>query len=152
MGDRPRFVAAPVASEEVGTTMYPKIFRSVAATASVTVVAVSALALAGPAASSQSPNSRHRARVAASGACHITQRHSIGGMPSTTIRFVNHRSAPVGVYWLNFQGFLVYYETLLPKASFNQVTFRANAWVMLNTSFNCVGYVVTSGAHQYVIK
>lgn len=133
-------------------TMHPRVFRSMAATASVTVVAVSALALAGPAASSQSPQSRHRARAATSGACHITQRHSIGGMPATTIRFVNRRGGPVGVYWLNFQGFLVYYETLLPKASFNQVTFRSNAWVMLNASFNCVGYVVTSGAHQYVIR
>ena len=132
--------------------MRPRIFRSVAATASVTVVAVSVLALAGPASSSRSPLSRHRARAATGGACHITQRHSIGGMTATTIRFVNHRSGPVGVYWLNFQGFLVYYETLLPRASFNQVTFRSNAWVMLNTSFNCVGYVATSGAHQYVIK
>jgi hypothetical protein len=73
-------------------------------------------------------------------------------MPPTTIRFVNHHSSAVGVYWLNFQGFLVYYETLAPKASFKQTTFRSNAWVMLNSSFNCVGYVVTSGAPQYVIK
>jgi hypothetical protein len=133
-------------------TLHRKVFRSAAAAACVTVVAVSVLASAGAAASPQSPQSQHRARAAKSGACHITQRQSSGGMPATTIRFVNHHSGPVGVYWLNFQGFLVYYETLAPKASFNQSTFRSNAWVMLNTSFNCVGYVVTSGAHQYVIK
>ena len=68
------------------------------------------------------------------------------------MRFVNHDRGPVGVYWLNFQGFLVYYETLARNASFTQSTFRSNAWVMLNGSFNCVGYFVTSSAPQYVIR
>jgi hypothetical protein len=130
----------------------PRFVRSAVTTAAVTVVAVAVLALAGPAASSQSPASQPEGHAAKGGGCQITQRKSIGGMPAVTIRFVNHDSGPVGVYWLNFQGFLVYYETLAPKASFKQSTFRSNAWVMLNGSFNCVGYVVTSSAPQYVIK
>ena len=151
-GDRPWLLAGAHREREVGMTMHSKVFRSAATTAAATFVAVSILALAGPATSSQATTNRVQASAAKGSACHITQRQSIGGMPATTIRFVNSRSSAVGVYWLNFQGFLVYYETLAPKASFKQSTFRSNAWVMLNSSFNCVGYVVTSGAPQYVIK
>jgi len=139
-------------------TLHPRLLRNAAATAAVTLVAVAALALAGPAVSSQSAASHssrdhsQQAYAAKSGACHITQRHSIASPTKTTIRFVNHDSGPVGVYWLNYQGFLVFYETIARNASFNQVTYRSNAWVMLSSSFNCVGYVVTSGAPKYVIK
>ena len=133
-------------------TLQSKFWRGSAATATTTAVAISVLALAGPAASSQAQPSRLSAHAAKSGACKITQRQSVGGMPATTIRFVNHSSGTVGVYWLNFQGFLVYYESIAPNASHTQVTFRSNAWVMLNSSFSCVGYVVTSGAPTYVIK
>jgi VHL beta domain len=133
-------------------TMHLKFLRSAAKTAVAAVVATSILALAGSAASSQATPRQPQALAAKTGACHITKRQSTGGMPPTTIRFVNHASGTVGVYWLNFQGFLVYYEKLAPKASFKQSTFRSNAWVMLNSSFSCVGYVVTSGAPQYVIK
>ena len=133
-------------------TVHSKFWRGAVATAATTAAAMSILALAGPAASSQSQLRQPSAHAAKSGSCRITQRQSVGGMPATTIRFVNHSSGAVGVYWLNFQGFLVYYETIAPKASFSQSTFRSNAWVMLNRSFSCIGYVVTSGAPTYVIK
>lgn len=133
-------------------TLHSKFWRGTAATAAAATAAISILVLAGPAASSQAQLRPAAAHAAKSGACHITQRQSVGNMPATTIRFVNHSKGAVGVYWLNFQGFLVYYETIAPNASHTQVTFRSNAWVMLNSSFNCVGYVVTSGAPTYVIK
>ena len=133
-------------------TMHPKVWPGAAATAAATAVAILTLALAGPAASSQSMPPTPLAHASSGGTCRITQRQSTGNTPPVKIRFVNHYGAAVGVYWLNFQGFLVYYETLLPKASFSQSTFRSNAWVMLNSTFNCVGYVVTSGAPTYVIK
>jgi hypothetical protein len=133
-------------------TMQPKFFRTAATTVAVTVIAISALALAGPAATLQPATSQPQARAAISGPCQITQRQSTAGRPPTTIRFVNHHGSAVAVYWLNFQGFLVYYETLAPNASFKQSTFRSNAWVMLNSSFDCVGYVVTAGAPQYVVR
>ena len=133
-------------------TLHSKFWRGTAVTAAATAAAVSILALAGPAASSPAQPRLPAAHAAKGGACHITQRQSVGGMPATTIRFVNHSSGTVGVYWLNFQGFLVYYESIAPNASHTQLTFRANAWVMLNSSFSCVGYVVTSGAPTYVIK
>ena len=133
-------------------SVHSKFRRGAVAAAAATAVAVSILALAGPAASSQSRLRRPSAHAAQSAPCRITQRQSVGNTPPTKIRFVNHSSGAVGVYWLNFQGFLVYYETIVPNGSFSQSTFRSNAGVMLNRSFNCVGYVVTSGAPTYVIK
>jgi hypothetical protein len=145
---------APIASREVEMTMHPKFLRSTAA--AVAVIGTSTLALAVSAQSASSHSSRSHAQpqaaAAKGGACHITQTHSIGNQPATTIRFVNHHNGPIGVYWLNFQGYLAYYETLARNASVSQKTFRSNAWVMLSSSFNCVGYVVTSGAPQYVIR
>ncbi len=89
---------------------------------------------------------------AASGACHVTLTHSVGGGAPTKVRWVNDRGSPVGVYWLNYTGFLVYYETIAAHASFTQSTFRSQAWVMLNGAFSCVGYFVTSGPPSYVIR
>jgi hypothetical protein len=144
----------PIASREIEMTVHPKFLRNTATV--VAVVGVSTLALAVSAQSASSHSSRSHAQpqagTAKGGACRITQTHSIGNTPATTIRFVNHHNGAVGVYWLNFQGFLVYYETLARNASVSQTTFRSNAWVMLSSSFNCVGYVVTSGAPQYVIR
>ena len=140
-------------------TMHPKFLVSAATTAVVTAAAVSILTLAGPAMSSQSApgaSSTHEPQpqsLAAKGAaCRITQSRSIPSAQLTNIRFINHHKGTVGVYWLNYQGNLVFYKTLTRNAQFVQASFRSNAWVVLNVSFNCVGYVVASGVHQYVIK
>ncbi len=92
------------------------------------------------------------AHAAKAGACHITLAHSVGGGATTKVRWVNNRTSPIGVYWLNYTGYLVYYESIAPHASFTQTTFRSQAWVMLNGSFNCVGFFNTSNGTQYVIK
>jgi hypothetical protein len=97
-----------------------------------------------------------RAKPAASPAkaatCHITLTHSVGGGAATKVRWVNDGSVPVGVYWLNYTGFLVYYESIAPHASFTQTTFRSQAWVMLNGAFDCVGFFDTSNGTRYVIR
>ena len=90
--------------------------------------------------------------VAKAAACHITLKHSVGGGAATKVRWVNDAPTTVGVYWLNYTGFLVYYESIAPHASFSQTTFRSQAWVMLNGAFNCVGFFDTSNGTQYAIK
>lgn len=130
-------------------------FSSRSATAAVLVAAgVSALAVGAQSATGRSVTAHVQARVhtAMGGGCHITQPRSIASSTRVKVVFVNHDPGTVGVYWLNYTGFLVYYESIAPHASFTQSTFRSNAWVMLNGSFNCVGYVVTSGAPRYVIR
>ena len=92
------------------------------------------------------------AHAATAAACHVTLAHSVGGGAVTKVRWVNDRTAPVGVYWLNYTGFLVYYESIAPHKSFTQTTFRSQAWVMLNSAFNCVGFFNTSNGTQYVIR
>ncbi len=63
------------------------------------------------------------AGAASAAACHITLTHSVGGGAATKVRWVNDSTAPIGVYWLNYTGFLVYYESIAPHASFTQSTF-----------------------------
>jgi len=119
--------------------------RAAAATALVLAVGVCSMVLVTGA------PAQPAARVAAGG-CHITLTHSIGGGPATKVVWVNDRSTPIGVYWLNYTGYLVYYESVAPHASFTQSTFRSQAWVMLSPSFNCVGYFNTSNGPRYVIR
>ena len=92
------------------------------------------------------------ARIAKAGGCHITLAHSVGSSVTTKVRWVNDRTTPIGVYWLNYTGFLVYYESIAPHGSFTQSTFLTQAWVMLNPSFSCVGYFDTSNGTKYVIR
>ena len=112
------------------------------------------VALVATSASSQTaPTVRQAQTMAATGgACHITQAKSGASPVATTVRFVNHHSGAVGLYWLNYQGNLVFYKSIVRHGSFVQVTYRKNAWVVLSSSFNCVGYFVANGSRQYVIK
>ena len=119
--------------------------RTAAALALVAAVGVCAMLLATGARAKPA----HAAKAAA---CHITMTHSVGGGAATKVRWVNDRTAPIGVYWLNYTGFLVYYESIAPHASFTQSTFRSQAWVMLNSAFDCVGFFNTSNGSQYVIR
>ena len=121
----------------------------------VAIAAASVLvALVGTAVSSQAAPSPQQTQslAATGGACHITQARSGASSVASTVRFVNHHSGVVGLYWLNYQGHLVFYASIGRHGSFAQVTFRKNAWVVLSSSFNCVGYFVANGARQYVIK
>jgi hypothetical protein len=136
-------------------TTHANPVRGRATTVAVAVAAGSVLAaLVGTAVSSQSVSTAPYARTLAAtgGACHITQSRSGASSVKTTVRFINHRSGTVGLYWLNYQGYLVFYKSIVRHSSFPQVTYRNNAWVVLSGAFNCVGFFVANGAHQYVIK
>jgi hypothetical protein len=141
---------------KVEMTLRTKFVR-IAATAGAGAAVGMAVLVLTASASSQSGavrrngDSRHAAAAAAkSSACHITQPHSLAGPPAN-IRFVNHHHGAVGVYWLNYQGYLVYYETIARNHSVLQKTYRSSAWVMLNSSFSCVGYVVVAHQPKYFI-
>jgi len=89
--------------------------------------------------------------AAATSACHITLKASRPPGKATTIAFVNKTHAAVEVYWVNYQGRLVFYLEVSPGASVSQKTFAGSAWMVLNSNFKCVGFVVTPKA-QYVIS
>jgi hypothetical protein len=125
---------------------HSRYVRGAASIALAAAVAIPGIALA---AGSARSNTRSRAHIAA-GRCHVSRRTSVKGSP-TSITFVNHDRGAVGVYWLNYQGYLQWYETLVPKQSVVQHTFKNNPWVMLNSSFSCVGYVNPTGEAKYIV-
>ncbi|WP_433530944.1 hypothetical protein ACQPYA_02070 [Micromonospora sp. CA-263727] len=55
---------------------------------------------------------------------------SVGGGPETSIEFVNLRSQPVIVYWLDYQGRRRQYAVLPPSASHRQHTYVGHPWVV----------------------
>ncbi|MEV1147392.1 hypothetical protein, partial [Micromonospora sp. NPDC049799] len=55
---------------------------------------------------------------------------SIGGGPETFIDFVNARSAPVTVYWLNYDGQRQRYAELQPGQGYRQHTYVGHPWVV----------------------
>ena len=84
------------------------------------------------------------------GSCRVTQNHSITGSAKTTITFVNHTRSPAQLYWLDYKGHLVYYSTVAAGQKLAQVTFKTNPWLVLNSNYTCVGYVIAPRA-TYVI-
>ena len=69
---------------------------------------------------------RHRSGVRAdaggASACAITQDHSLESVTSSEIAFVNHTSRTVDIFWLDFAGERVFYNTLEPNGSYTQST------------------------------
>ncbi|WP_327023199.1 VHL beta domain-containing protein [Micromonospora sp. NBC_01739] len=55
---------------------------------------------------------------------------SVSGGPETSIEFVNHRSHPVTVHWLDYQGHRRQYAVLQPSASYRQHTYVGHPWVV----------------------
>ncbi|MFI7577421.1 hypothetical protein [Micromonospora sp. NPDC049497] len=55
---------------------------------------------------------------------------STGGGPETFIDFVNARSAPVTVYWLNYDGQRQRYAVLQPGHGYRQHTYVGHPWVV----------------------
>ncbi|MEV6066730.1 protein kinase [Nocardia sp. NPDC052001] len=60
--------------------------------------------------------------------------HSIEGTQSTSIEFVNSRSGPVIVYWLDYSGKRVRYQTLAAGGSYVQQTYVTHPWVVCTTA------------------
>jgi hypothetical protein len=82
------------------------------------------------------------ARLRTTGACHVTQTHSIAGTTAATIKFVNKTSGTVQIYWASYQGVLVHYFTVPPSKTVTAKTFNTHVWLILNSQFACVGYVI----------
>lgn len=55
--------------------------------------------------------------------------HSVGGGKSTSITFINALDVPAHIYWINYKGERVFYNTLAPYTSYQQQTFVHHPWV-----------------------
>jgi hypothetical protein len=63
--------------------------------------------------------------------------HSINGTTTAAIKFVNASSITENVYWRDYSGTRVLYNTLAPGQSFVQGTFLTHPWVTTDSSNTC---------------
>src|SRR3954469_21121499 len=81
-----------------------------------------------------------RAAPALANPCTVTQDRSFEGKQSTEITFVNQTDRTVTVYWLNYAGQRIYYNTLNPSESYDQQTWVTHPWVVVDQAGTCLGY------------
>jgi hypothetical protein len=63
---------------------------------------------------------------------------------STDITFDNRSDKPVKVYWLNFNGARVFYESLAPSGRIAQPTFVGHNWLIATLGEQCIGIFKTA--------
>ena len=64
---------------------------------------------------------------------------------AATIRFDNGRSSPVRVYWLDFAGRRVLYQTLAAGQTMYQPTYLSHRWVVATEDDRCLGIFEPKG-------
>jgi uncharacterized protein (TIGR03437 family) len=70
---------------------------------------------------------------------------SAGADRSVTVTFINAAAAPVRIFWLNYSGQRVLYNTLAPGESYSQQTFATHPWLVANRNDACIGIYVAGG-------
>lgn len=75
--------------------------------------------------------------------CPDTPNISVESKTPSSIEFFNATQGPVGIHWLGFDGSRALYNTLQPRDSYLQQAFLTHAWLVLDSSGVCVGYVVS---------
>ena len=63
---------------------------------------------------------------------------SISAVNTTSIQFVNGTSDTVKIYWLDYMGTRVLYQTLSAGASYIQSTFLTQPWVVTTSTGSCI--------------
>ena len=76
--------------------------------------------------------------------CAITQDHSITGDTPSTIEFSNASGATVDIYWLDYVGQRVFYNTLADGQGYQQETWLTHPWVAIDQENGaCLGYTLS---------
>jgi hypothetical protein len=72
----------------------------------------------------------------------------------TTVNFINQTDDPVDVYWVNYEGGLVFYQHLASGESCTVQTYVTHPWVVYddNIPFHGVGFLPIETAAQAVIR
>ena len=89
--------------------------------------------------------------------CVIAVDHSISGDQPSQITFDNQSGRTVDVWWLDYEGNRVHYNTLGPEGSYLQETWITHPWVITEGgeggSGDCLGYTISTQPSQtYVIQ
>ncbi len=81
--------------------------------------------------------------------CAITQHRSLVSETTSEIMFVNHTSRIVDIFWLDFSGERVYYNTLEQNGSYTQSTWLTHPWVAVDRiTGRCYGYTISDQASK----
>jgi hypothetical protein len=85
--------------------------------------------------------------------CVITQDRSISGDTPASITFDNQSGETVAIYWLDYTGARVLYNTLTSGQSYPQGTWITHPWVAIDSDQNCLGYTISDQPSKtYVIQ
>jgi hypothetical protein len=77
-----------------------------------------------------------------------TSLKSTAGDTPTTILFINQTADAVVVYWLDYSGNRVEYNTLASSASYLQSTYLTHPWVVTNNAGTCLAiFAPLAGTH-----
>jgi hypothetical protein len=87
-------------------------------------------------------DARSGSRAATTKACHVTQSKSLNSDRAGRITFVNNTSGPARILWVSYSGKLVLYGTLPAGAFTEQPTYATHPWIVLDSAWSCVGYIV----------
>src|SRR5215211_919321 len=85
--------------------------------------------------------------------CAITQDRSTEGVTPSSITFGNESGRTVDLYWLDYNGGRVFYQTILDGQTAEQPTWITHPWVLIDGAGNCLGYTVSTELQQtYVVQ
>jgi von Hippel-Lindau disease tumor suppressor protein len=73
---------------------------------------------------------------------------SLPSQVAATIRFDNGRVAPVRVYWIDFAGNRVFYQTIPPGQAVYQPTFESHRWIVTTEADECLALYEPSGSRS----
>ena len=65
--------------------------------------------------------------------------------------FANQTKQSVSIYWLDFKGERVWYNTLAPGESYSQQTYVTHPWVVIDADGKCVAQLVATAAGTFEI-
>ena len=76
---------------------------------------------------------------------------SLAGDQSTSISFTNDGGEPVRLYWLDYNGDRVPYETLAPGATVQRQTYVTHPWIVADTSDKCRAIYLPATEPRHVV-
>jgi von Hippel-Lindau disease tumor supressor len=78
---------------------------------------------------------------------------SVEGSTSTKITFANRGKSTKLIYWINYEGKRVLYNTLRPKQTYTQQTFVTHPWVATTRKGTCAGvFLPARNAVTFTLK
>jgi hypothetical protein len=83
-------------------------------------------------------------------ACGTPQRSLVSDI-SLHLVFANHTHGSVSIYWLDFTGERVWYNTLAPGESYSQQTYVTHPWVIVDADGRCLDQLVATEAGTFEI-